>query len=131
MQDARFQQTLLDYRTAVLTANQEAEDGLITFLRAQEQTKLLNESVAAAALAYRIAVAQYRAGSIDFNRVDTIEQNLVQQQDLQTQARSQIATGLIQVYRALGGGWQIRLGPDSDSRLPQPLAATAGDKRDK
>ena len=131
LQDAHFQQTLLDYRTAVLTANQEAEDGLITFLRAQEQTKLLNESVAAAALAYRIAVAQYRAGSIDFNRVDTIEQNLVQQQDLQTQARSQIATGLIQVYRALGGGWQIRLGPDSDSRLPQPLAATAGDKRDK
>ncbi len=115
LQDAVFQQTLLDYRTAVLTANQEAEDGLITFLRAQEQTKLLNQSVAAAALAYQIAVSQYRAGLVDFNRVDTVEQNLVQQQVLQTQARSQIATGLIQVYRALGGGWQIRLGPAENS----------------
>ena len=33
LQDAKFQQTLLDYRTAVLTANQEAEDGLVAFLR--------------------------------------------------------------------------------------------------
>ena len=49
LQDAKFQQTLLDYRTAVLTANQEAEDGLVTFLRAQERTKLLTESVIAAA----------------------------------------------------------------------------------
>ena len=33
LQDARFQQALLDYRTAVLTANQEAENGLVSFLR--------------------------------------------------------------------------------------------------
>ena len=42
LQDAKFQQTLLDYRTAVLTANQEAEDGLVAFLKSQEQTKLLD-----------------------------------------------------------------------------------------
>ena len=41
----------------------------------------------------------------------TIETNLVPQQDLQAQARGQIALGLIQVYRALGGGWEYRLGP--------------------
>ncbi len=110
LQDAKFQQTLLDYRTTVLNANQEAEDGLVTFLRAQERAKMLAQSVAAAALAYEIVVTQYRAGTVDFNRVDVIEQNLVQQQDLQAQARGQIAQGLIQVYRALGGGWQIRLG---------------------
>ena len=62
LQDAKFQQTLLDYRTAVLNANQEAENGLVTFLRAQERTKLLTESVAAADLAYRLVVSQYRAG---------------------------------------------------------------------
>jgi NodT family efflux transporter outer membrane factor (OMF) lipoprotein len=125
LQDAKFQQTLLDYRTAVLTANQEAEDGLVAFLRAQTETKELNDSVAAAELAYRIVTAQYRAGSVDFNRVDTIEQNLVQQQNLQTQARAQIALGLVQVYRALGGGWQIRLGSGAGSQLPLPVAAAA------
>ena len=114
MQDALFQQTLLDYRTTVLTANQQAEDGLITFLKAQERTKYLTESVVAANLAYEIVTQQYRVGTVDFNRVDVIAQNLVQQQDLEAQARSQIATGLIQVYRALGGGWQIRLGSATD-----------------
>ncbi|MGA2253847.1 MAG: efflux transporter outer membrane subunit [Thermoguttaceae bacterium] len=126
LQDAKFQQALLDYRTAVLNANQEAEDGLVTFLRSQEQTKLLTESVVAADKAYRIVVSQYRAGTVDFNRVDVIETNLVQQQNLEALARSQIATGLIQVYRALGGGWQIRLGQDAASQLPQPTPAPAG-----
>src|SRR5208282_5750206 len=102
LQDALFQQTLLDYRTAVLTANQEAEDGLIAFLKNQEAAKELMDSVVAADQAFRIVVSQYRVGTVDFNRLATIETNLVQQQDLQTQARRQIALGLIQVYRALG-----------------------------
>ena len=109
--------------TAVLTANQEAKDGLATFLLAQEQTQRLAESVKAAALAYRIVVAQYRAGTVDFNRVDTIEQNLVQQQNLETQARSQIATGLIQVYRALGGGWGFACRPAGPPRRSRPVRA--------
>ena len=125
LQDAKFQQTLLDYRTAVLTANQEAEDGLVAFLRSQERTKMLTESVVAADKAFQIVVSQYRVGTVDFNRLATIETNLVQAQDLQAQARGQIALGLVQVYRALGGGWEIRLGPQAVSRLPQPAPAPA------
>jgi hypothetical protein len=48
---------------------------------------------------------------VDFNRYVVIAQNLVLQQDSWAQAQGQIAQGLIQVYRALGGGWQIRLAP--------------------
>ncbi len=53
LQDARFQQALLDYRTAVLTANQEAENGLVAFLRSQERTTMLSQSVVAAKKASR------------------------------------------------------------------------------
>ncbi len=124
LQDALFQQTLLDYRTAVLTANQQAEDGLVNFLQSQEQTRLLTESVIAAEKAFKIVVAQYKAGTVDLNRVATIETNLVQQEDLQVQARGQIALGLVQVYRALGGGWQIRLGQGAvPGSQPAPAAA--------
>ena len=126
LQDAKFQQTLLDYRTAVLNANQEAENGLVAFLRSQEQTKLLTESVVAANEACQIVISQYRVGTVDFNRLAIIEQNLVQAQNLQAQARGSIALGLIQVYRALGGGWEIRLGPGAASSLPQPAPAPAG-----
>jgi NodT family efflux transporter outer membrane factor (OMF) lipoprotein len=126
LQDAKFQQTLLDYRTAVLTANQEAEDGLVAFLRSQEQTKLLTESVVAADKAFQIVLSQYRVGAVDFNRLATIETNLVTAQVSQAQARASIALGLVQVYRALGGGWEIHLGQGAASGLPQSAAATAG-----
>ena len=110
LQDARFQQSLLDYRTTVLNANQEAEDGLVAFLRSQQRAKLLTESVVAADRACQIGITQYREGSIDFTRLAQLQQTLVQQEDLEAQARAQITLGLIQVYRALGGGWEIRLG---------------------
>jgi len=124
LQDAKFQQTLLDYRTTVLNASQETEDGLVAFLRSQERTKMLTESVVASDKAFQLVVIQYQVGSVDFNRLATIETNLVQAQDLQAQSRAAIALGLIQVYRALGGGWEMRLNQGAASRLPEPAPAT-------
>ena len=127
LQDAKFQQSLLDYRTAVLTANQEAEDGLIAFLKSQEQDKILVESVVAANKAYQIGISQYRVGTVDFTRLAQIQLTLVQQQDAEAQARGAIALGLVQVYRALGGGWEIRLGqPGAAPASPLPAAPPAG-----
>lgn len=121
LQDARFQQLLVAYQNAVLQAAAEVEDGLVTFLQAQERTRRLAESVDAAKLARDIAFAQYEksvagVGNSDFNRYAVLEQNRIVQQDLWAQARGQIAQGLIQVYRALGGGWEIRHEPPT--RVP-------------
>ena len=128
MQDAKFQETLLTYRATVLNANREAEDGLVTYLPAQERANLLRESVIAANKAYGIVVSQYQAGRVDFTTVSTIELTLVQQQDLYTQSLGLIDQGLIQVYRALGGGWEIRLGQGYRSNLPPPTAALPGEE---
>ena len=68
--------------------------------------------------AVRIVVAQYREGTVDFTRVTQIQQNLVQLLDTLAQARGEIGLGLIQVYRALGGGWQIRLTGGETTALP-------------
>jgi NodT family efflux transporter outer membrane factor (OMF) lipoprotein len=125
LQDARFQELVIVYQNAVLTANSEVEDGLVTFLRSQNRSKLLDEAVAANVEAVRLALNQYKEGGIpgqpgsgDFNRYATIEQNLVNQQDASAQARGQIAQGLIQVYQALGGGWEIRLNEESETTEP-------------
>ncbi|MGI6416012.1 MAG: efflux transporter outer membrane subunit [Thermoguttaceae bacterium] len=109
-QDARFQELAVAYQRAVLEANNEVEKGLVAFLQAQRRSRLLDESVVAARKAVAIVTEQYRAGSTDFNRYAVIEQNLVTQQDLAAQAKGEISQGLIAVYRALGGGWEIRLG---------------------
>src|SRR6266436_2264649 len=46
LQDARFQELVAAYQSAVLTAGQDVENGLVTFLRAQERTKFQAASVA-------------------------------------------------------------------------------------
>ena len=109
LQDTRFRELVAAYQQTVLNADQEVENGVVTFLKAQRRTKLQSASVEDAEKGVTIVLAQYTAGAIDLTRVTQLEQFLVQQQDVLVQARGEIATGLIQVYKALGGGWQIRI----------------------
>jgi NodT family efflux transporter outer membrane factor (OMF) lipoprotein len=122
VQDARFQQLAYAYQDQVLTAGREVEDAIIVFLRSQVQAEHLNASVIAAARTVEITNEQYNQGLIDFTPVYLFQTTLTEQQDELAVARGDIALGLIAVYRALGGGWQIRLsdnmiGPES---LPGP-----------
>jgi NodT family efflux transporter outer membrane factor (OMF) lipoprotein len=121
-QDARFQELVVAYQNTVLQANKEVEKGLVEFLRSQRQSRLLDESVVASQKAVAIVIAQYENGAVDFNRYALIEQNLVTQQDSAAQARGQISQGLISAYRALGGGWEIRLGGEAAAEGVAPVA---------
>ena len=127
-QDAAFQELVVTYQNAVLTAQEEAENGIITYLQSQERKKHLDISVDNAVFARDFAAKQFMiggAGTGDFNRFAVIQQNLISQQDAWAQARGNIAQGLIQVYKALGGGWQIRLlSEEVLTRLP-PVQPTA------
>jgi outer membrane protein TolC len=129
LQDAQFRQLVVAYQNTVLQADLEVENGIITFLQSQEQAVNLRDAVDEAWIALEVIVAQYEAGlaGVDFNRYATIQQTLVNQQDLWAQARGQIGQGLIQVYRGLGGGWQIRLGPPPD-RAPLRLPPVVGEE---
>jgi hypothetical protein len=92
----------------VLTAQQQVEDGLATFLESRKQVDDLRRSVVAANAALGLAFLQYQLGTRDFTTVLTAEQNLyTAQTDLAT-AEGNVSTGLATVYQALGGGWQIR-----------------------
>jgi NodT family efflux transporter outer membrane factor (OMF) lipoprotein len=134
-QDAQFQALVATYQNSVLRADLEVENAIVAFLKSQERAKNLQESVDQAALALQVVIEQYESGlaSADFNRYAVIQQTLIQQQDLWAQSRGQIALGLIDVYRALGGGWQIRLqspsniSPIASSSLPEELPPNAND----
>jgi len=112
VQDAKFQEFLIDYQNTVLKAQQEVENGIATFIYSRDQAEFLQQSVGAAEGALRIALLQYREGILDFTTVLTAEQNLYQAQNNLALATGSIALGLITTYRALGGGWQIREGSD-------------------
>jgi NodT family efflux transporter outer membrane factor (OMF) lipoprotein len=111
VQSARFQQLVATYQQTVLDANQEAEDAIVAFRRLHTQIEFLQHSVDEAQDAVRVAQAKYRAGEIDFNRLFTVEQLLVAQQDQLAVSQGQLASSVIRIYRALGGGWEIRLRP--------------------
>jgi NodT family efflux transporter outer membrane factor (OMF) lipoprotein len=108
VEDATLQGLLVDYQNAVLSAQQEVENGLTSFLQGREQVDFLRQSVAAANAALGLAFLQYNLGTRDFTTVLTAEQNLYTAQNNLAMAEGGVSTGLASVYRALGGGWQIR-----------------------
>jgi NodT family efflux transporter outer membrane factor (OMF) lipoprotein len=108
--DARLQGLILNYQDTVLRAQQEVEDGLVEFLKAQERINFLKKSVDAAKRSADLALMQYRGGSTDYTTVILAQQALLSEQDLLAASRGESPLGLVAVYRALGGGWQIREG---------------------
>ncbi len=108
VQDARFQELLVTYVNTVLGAQQDVEDNLTGFLRSQEESTLLEESVNAAQSSLDLAVIQYSEGITDFTTVLTAQQSLLSAEDSLASAMGNISGFLVGVYRALGGGWEIR-----------------------
>jgi NodT family efflux transporter outer membrane factor (OMF) lipoprotein len=108
VEDARFEQAIAAYGNTVLKAQQEVEDAVSGFLRSQERAELLAGSVASAKNSLIIAHAQYRGGVADYTTVLSAQQALLNGQDNLASTLGDISRYLTAVYRALGGGWQIR-----------------------
>jgi NodT family efflux transporter outer membrane factor (OMF) lipoprotein len=119
VQDARFQQLAYAYQQTVLDAGREAEDGITSFLRNQERLKSLTACADAAKNTREITFKQYSEGAADFTAVFIAEAELATRQDQMAASQGDVALSLISLYRALGGGWEIR--------LMNPSATAAGD----
>ncbi len=129
LQDARFRELVTAYQNTVLQADLEVENGMVAFVQAHQRADDLRKSVDEAWKALQVLVAQYQVGrsGVDFNRYATIQQTLITQQDSWAQSRGQICLGLIQVYRGLGGGWQIKCETPPDKRgVLSPAAVGSG-----
>jgi len=110
VEDARFQELLVNYRETVLRAAQEVEDALAGFLQAQEALAFEQGAVKAAARSVELSLVMYREGAADYTRVLDAQRALLDQQNNLTQTASSVATNLIALYKALGGGWELRDG---------------------
>jgi NodT family efflux transporter outer membrane factor (OMF) lipoprotein len=110
VQDARLQQSLVDYKQTVLKAAQEVQDGIVGFLREQEAATFEQNAVTAAQTSVRISVLQYREGAVDYQRVLDSQRELLTAQIALARMRSSIVTNLIALYKGLGGGWEVRQG---------------------
>ena len=122
LQQARTQELIAAYQNQVLTAAQEVQTSLRAFLRTREQVDALSRSVKAAVAATELGVGQYRGGTVNFTPVFQFQTSQVSVQDQLAVAQGNVALSLINVYRALGGGWEIRT--RKEDRAPAPIAST-------
>ena len=110
VEDAVLQQLIVNYEDTVIRAQQEVEDAMIGFLRKRQEAQLLDDSVKASQRSVDLSMLQYREGLIDYQRVLDTQRFLTDQQDVWTATRGDVILNLIGMYKALGGGWQIREG---------------------
>ena len=108
--EARVNQLKFDFQNRVLAAQQEVETSMIEFTTANEEYKYNLANEKSNREAARIVLEQYKAGDVDFGRVFVVQSNMVQAQDTLVANRASIALALINTYRSLGGGWEIRCG---------------------
>lgn len=108
MQDARFQELVENYKNTVLKAAREVEDAMIGFLKSQKSDELLKKSVASYMQSVEIATMQYREGDTDYQRVVDAQRYLTRAQDDEASTSGSVAENLIAIYKAIGGGWELR-----------------------
>jgi NodT family efflux transporter outer membrane factor (OMF) lipoprotein len=120
VQDAGFQALIGDYETTVLRAQSEVENAIAGLVSAQHQIPTLTRSTEVLSQAAEVSDQQYREGTADYVRVLTAQQSLLQAQLRLIFTRASAAQDLITLYRALGGGWQIR---ECQEMVPESIKA--------
>jgi NodT family efflux transporter outer membrane factor (OMF) lipoprotein len=108
LQDARLLELVANYQNTVLEANQEVEDALVAFLNSQEEVKSMQATVDDLNESLKLLLINFEEGSIDFSPIFVLQESLRSAQDQLAAAEGNVVVNLIAVYRALGGGWQIR-----------------------
>src|SRR5262249_27865726 len=107
LQDAKSQELVATYQKQALTAAQEVQTALRSFLRSQEQAGHLTRGVASARGPTKIQEKLFTDVKADVNRLFTLQNTQLQLQDQLAVAQGNIALNLINVFRALGGGWEV------------------------
>lgn len=103
--EAQQQQALLTYQQTIQQAFRDVSDSLIAYQKNREfreQQELLTASAEDSA---KLAQIRYEAGVASYLEVLTNDTNFFAAQLNLAQARQEELTALVQVYNALGGGW--------------------------
>jgi len=103
---SRQRELLEQYRKAILTSLKEVEDALGNTARDARQEEIQARIAAEAERSLRLAELRYREGADDLLSVLDAQRTLFSSQDRLVQLRQARLTNAVDLYRALGGGWQ-------------------------
>jgi multidrug efflux system outer membrane protein len=111
---AQTDAALAHYQSAVLNALEDAEGSMITYGRSQTRRQALQLAAAASDKAAALAEQRFEGGLIDFLEVLDAQRTALSAELTLSQSRTDSATALIAVYKALGAGWAI---PESSAPI--------------
>ncbi len=97
----------IGFRRTLLAAWREVDDALTAYAEAQRRRSAVADAATQNATALEVARQRYADGVIDFLNVNSVQSQLLQSQNDLASSDTQIATDLVALYRALGGGWDI------------------------
>jgi outer membrane protein TolC len=107
VQNTVQEQAVLGYRSTVLTALQDVENALIAYSKEQQHQVSVIAAVDANRRAVTLSTQLYTQGQTDFSDVLLAQRSLLVSEDTLVQSERTMATNLIAIYKALGGGWEI------------------------
>jgi NodT family efflux transporter outer membrane factor (OMF) lipoprotein len=107
LRESRQREAAIFFQKTVLQAWKEVDDALTAYREAQRRRADVARSVTENQAALQAARQRYSEGAIDFLNVITTQAQLLQSENDLADSDTQIATYLVNLYRALGGGWEV------------------------
>jgi NodT family efflux transporter outer membrane factor (OMF) lipoprotein len=122
--DLQTHELLVAYKKTILQAVQQVDDAAAAYKAQQDSLRSLDRALTAARQATQIATERYDRGLTDFLNVLDAERAEFDLEQRHVLARQAAADALVELYKALGGGWPPGQAiPPLPS--PQPAAAAA------
>jgi multidrug efflux system outer membrane protein len=109
--EAQSRQAFAQYQQAVLTAFREVEDALVAVQTTRSQSESQQQQVTALQSALKLAELRYKGGLANYLDVLVARRSLFEAELALTSTRRFLLASVVQLYKALGGGWS----PDMQS----------------
>ena len=122
-QQLQLEQSLLAYRSKLLTAQEEVENALTRLASTQRQQQSFAQALASAELSASLSAQQFEAGLLSFSELLDAQTALLNARSALLGNHSNILGSWVQLYRSMGGGWQ-------GLTLPALAFDAAGDTRE-
>ena len=105
IQTAQQEQALAAYEAALAGALRDVENARAALANGRARGEALAQAVQAARNAALLASFRYRSGLVDFQTVLDTERSVRTLEDSQASTQADTVIAMIQLYKALGGGW--------------------------
>lgn len=104
--DAKAEEALRGYESAVLNAMEDVENALSGYAAQRARKEQLIEAVRASNRAYVLAKDQYQEGVLDLLSVLDAERSKLKNESSLSESETALALSVVGIYKALGGGWE-------------------------